>query len=111
MKKSASNILQKGVQGIWVKKGNQGCSYFTKEKHFQLPSHEIKVIDTSGAGDAFDSAIIYGTLSGFKPEKCGEFAISFAETTVQKIGTTKALPNSIEINKLINIFKDKKRKG
>lgn len=111
MKKSASNILQKGVQGIWVKKGNQGCSYFTKEKHFQLPAHEIKVIDTSGAGDAFDSAIIYGTLSGFKPEKCGEFAISFAETTVQKIGTTKALPNSIEINKLINIFKDKKRKG
>ena len=111
MKKSASNILQKGVQGIWVKKGNQGCSYFTKEKHFQLPAHEIKVIDTSGAGDAFDSAIIYGTLSGFKPEKCGEFAISFAETTVQKIGTTKALPNSIEINKLINIFKDKKHKG
>ena len=111
MKKSASNILQKGVQGIWVKKGNQGCSYFTKEKHFQLPAHEIKVIDTSGAGDAFDSAIIYGTLSGFRPEKCGEFAISFAETTVQKIGTTKALPNSIEINKLINIFKDKKHKG
>ena len=111
MKKSASNILQKGVQGIWVKKGNQGCSYFTKEKHFQLPAHEIKVIDTSGAGDAFDAAVIYGTLSGFMPEKCGEFAISFAETTVQKIGTTKALPNSIEINKLINIFKDKKRKG
>jgi sugar/nucleoside kinase (ribokinase family) len=111
MKKSASNILQKGVQVIWVKKGNQGCSYFTKEKHFQLPVHEIKVIDTSGAGDAFDAAIIYGTLSGFMPEKCGEFAISFAETTVQKIGTTKALPNSIEINKLINTFKDKKRKG
>ena len=111
MKKSASNILQKGVQVIWVKKGNQGCSYFTKEKHFQLPAHEIKVIDTSGAGDAFDAAIIYGTLSGFMPEKCGEFAISFAETTVQKIGTTKALPNSIEINKLINTFKDKKHKG
>lgn len=111
VKKSASNILQKGVQVIWVKKGNQGCSYFTKEKHFQLPAHEIKVIDTSGAGDAFDAAVIYGTLSGFMPEKCGEFAISFAETTVQKIGTTKALPNSIEINKLINTFKDKKRKG
>jgi sugar/nucleoside kinase (ribokinase family) len=111
MKKSASNILQKGVQVIWVKKGNQGCSYFTKEKHFQLPAHEIEVIDTSGAGDAFDAAIIYGTLSGFTPEKCGEFAISFAETTVQKIGTTKALPNPIEINKLINTFEDKKRKG
>lgn len=110
MKKSASNIIQKGVQVIWVKKGNQGCSYFTKEKHFQLPAHEIKVIDTSGAGDAFDAAIIYGTLSGFTPDKCGEFAISFAETTVQKVGTTKALPNSIEINKLINSFKDKKRK-
>jgi sugar/nucleoside kinase (ribokinase family) len=111
MKKSASNILRKGVQVIWVKKGNQGCSYFTKEKHFQLPAHEIEVIDTSGAGDAFDAAIIYGALSDFAPEKCGEFAISFAETTVQKIGTTKALPNSIEINKLINIFKDKKYEG
>jgi len=111
IKKAASAILQKGVQLIWVKKDNRGCSYFTKEKHFQLPAHEIKVIDTSGAGDTFDAAIIYGTLSGFTPEKCGEFAISFTETTLQKIGTTKALPNFIEINKLINSFKDKKYNG
>ena len=111
MKKAASAILQKGVQLIWVKKGNQGCSYFTKEKYFQLPAHKIEVIDTSGAGDTFDAAIIYGILSGFTPEKCGEFAISFTETTLQKIGTTKALPNSIEINKLINSFKDRKCNG
>lgn len=111
IKKSASKILRKGVQEIWVKRGSQGCSYFTKEKHFQLSANEIEVIDTSGAGDAFDAAIIYSILSGFAPEKCGEFAISFTETTVQKIGTTKALPNPTEINKLINIFEDKKYEG
>jgi len=39
------------------------------------------------------------------PEKCGEFAISFAEFTIQKYGTTEALPNEVEIKDLLHNIK------
>ncbi|MCD6239086.1 MAG: carbohydrate kinase family protein [Thermotogae bacterium] len=108
IKNAAISILEEGVSTIWVKRGKQGCSYFAKEEYFHLPVSKVKAVDTSGAGDVFDGAIIYGTLSGFTPGKCGKFANTLASFTTQRYGTTKALPNIIELNKLINTFKGKK---
>lgn len=95
------SIIDMGVSTIWLKLGSEGCSYYTKDNCFKLPGINVKTVDTSGAGDAFNAAIIYGTISGFSPEATGIFANLFASFTVTKYGTTQAFPDNDEIGKMI----------
>lgn len=98
---SALSVLSKGVTSIWVKLGGKGCAYYTKNSSITFPANKVKVVDTSGAGDAFNAAVIYGTVTGFSAEETGIFANLFASHTVTKYGTTQALPGDIEIEGMI----------
>lgn len=44
---------------IIVTLGAKGCYVFTSEGHQQVPAMEVKAIDTTGAGDAFVSGMLY----------------------------------------------------
>lgn len=98
---SSLSILSKGVSSIWVKLGGKGCAYYTKNSSFTFPACKVKVVDTSGAGDAFNAAAIYGTVAGFSVKETGVFANLFASHTVTKFGTTQALPDNTEIENMI----------
>lgn len=98
---SALSVLSKGVTSIWVKLGGKGCAYYTKNSSITFPANKVKVVDTSGAGDAFNAAVIYGRVTGFSAEETGIFANLFASHIVTKYGTTQALPDDIEIESMI----------
>lgn len=98
---SALSVLSSGVSSIWVKLGGKGCAYYTKNSSITFPANKVKVVDTSGAGDAFNAAVIYGTVSGFSAEETGIFANLFASHVVTKYGTTQALPGDIDIECMI----------
>lgn len=98
---AALSVLSRGVSSIWVKLGGKGCAYYTKNSSIAFPANKVKVVDTSGAGDAFNAAVIYGTVSGFSAEETGIFANLFASHTVTKYGTTQALPGDTDIEGMI----------
>jgi fructokinase len=107
IKKSAQNILEKGVDEIWVKRGEEGCTYFTANMEKNFPTQKVKVVDTSGAGDAFDSAIIYSSMAGYNSDFCGRFGNLFAGYNVQRYGTTRALPGKTRIREMIAKIEEK----
>lgn len=43
--------------------GPKGCSVYTKSKHFHSNTYDVKVVDTTGAGDTFWGAFLYKILS------------------------------------------------
>lgn len=92
MELSAKSILEKGVDTIWLKLGGKGSAYYTKDCYLKFGPSKVKVVDTSGAGDAFNAAVIYGNITGLSPKQTGEFANMYAGYTVMKFGTTQALP-------------------
>jgi len=98
---SSISILSKGVASIWVKLGGKGCAYYTKNSSITFPANKVEVVDTSGAGDAFNAAVIYGTTTGISAEVTGVFANLFASHIVTKYGTTQALPDDTEIENMI----------
>ncbi len=50
-------LLEKGVQNIWLHNGKHGSALYNKEKAITLHAPDIEVVDCTGAGD--------GSLSGY----------------------------------------------
>lgn len=91
-KVGAEVLLRKGVQVVAVKLGSKGC-YVTdgKERHL-LEAFKVKVVDTTGAGDAFCAGFLYGLASGQSLYQCGKLGNFVASRCVMKMGARTGLP-------------------
>lgn len=49
---------------VVVKRGARGAAALTREGWTHAPAHEVQVVDTTGAGDAFDAAFLVAYLAG-----------------------------------------------
>ena len=92
---AAECLLQKGISCVVVTLGNRGAYAAVKGKAIHVPAPKVKVVDTTGAGDAFWGAFLYKlVVSGLRPEGLGEkeledfagFANSVAAQCVQQRG-------------------------
>ncbi|MGC8777932.1 MAG: carbohydrate kinase family protein [Candidatus Caldatribacteriaceae bacterium] len=84
-------FITQGVGNVVVKLGEEGCyvDSTTAETSFYAPAYRLeKVVDTSGAGDAFCAGFITGLLSGFGVFQCARFANAVAAHCIMEIGTT-----------------------
>jgi len=50
-----------------------------------------EVVDSTGAGDAFDAGVIYGVLKGWSLEEAARLGMVLAYLTVQKVGARSAI--------------------
>ena len=53
----------------------------------------MKVVDTTGAGDAFDAGFLYGLIKGKSLYECGRIGNFVASRCVMKIGARAGLPH------------------
>jgi ribokinase len=89
----ASQILIKeGVSVVAVKLGERGC-YVTdgKESHLVEP-FEKKLVDTTGAGDAFCAGFLYGLINGRDLYECGRLGNFVAARCISRMGARTGLP-------------------
>ena len=103
--KAAEKILLLGPEIVVITLGNKGCLCKSKNKCFVHSPFKVKVVDTTGAGDAFHGAFIYGMLKKWNLEKIAEFSNAVAAINCTKLGGRSGLPNLKEVNK----FLDEKR--
>lgn len=99
--KAAKNLLTRGVGTVWVKLGDKGCLYATINDTMAFDPVKVKAVDTCGAGDAFNAAIIYGYVNSWLTDQIGRFANRFAAYTVGKQGSTSSLPGKHEIKAML----------
>jgi ribokinase len=96
-----SKIFKFGVEEVWVKRGPNDIIYASKdgqeEKYPVVSVH--KVVDTTGAGDAFDAAIIYGYIKGWAPYKKASFAAKVAAYSIQRLGSIPSFPKISQLLK------------
>ena len=91
-REGADFLLKEGVKIVAVKLGDKGC-YVTngRESHLIKP-FKVKVVDTTGAGDAFCAGFIYGLLRGKSLRECGLLGNFVASRCLTKIGAREGLP-------------------
>ena len=86
-------LLSCGVKTIGLKLGQEGCLVVTPDSQVRLPGFKVDTIDTTGAGDAFSAAMIYGRLAGLSLAGRGLFANVFGALATTVWGGGAALPS------------------
>ena len=86
-----------GVKIVGLKLGKDGCQLTTREKQIHIPGIKINVIDTTGAGDAFSAAMIYGFSQDWSLEVTGMLANSMGGLASTHWGAGAALPTTMEV--------------
>jgi 2-dehydro-3-deoxygluconokinase len=71
-----------GAREIALTLGRQGCIVAAKEGEAALPAPEVKVKDTTGAGDAFTGGYLAARLSGAAPAAAARAALEIASRVV-----------------------------
>ncbi|QCD95134.1 probable fructokinase-7 isoform X1 [Vigna unguiculata] len=92
-------LFHPNLKLLIVTEGSQGCRYYTKAFKGRIGGVKVKPVDTTGAGDAFVSGILYSIATDqtiFQDEKRLRKALYFANIcgalTVTERGAIPALP-------------------
>jgi len=91
--KGAEILLHEGALIVAVKLGSKGCYVTDGTEKYLIPSVATKVIDTTGAGDAFCAGFLYGLSRNRKLKLCGEIGNFVASKCIRKVGARTGLPH------------------
>lgn len=76
-----------GIERVAVKRGEEGCLLIWEGERTSLPlEQQVKVVDTTGAGDAFNAGFIAGLVRGETPVDAARLGMRIAERVVQVRG-------------------------
>ena len=71
---------------VALTKGDRGSVIARRNEIINIKASRIKVVDTTGAGDAYAAGFIYGLSRGWEVKAAGEFASKVAERVVSHLG-------------------------
>jgi sugar/nucleoside kinase (ribokinase family) len=89
---SAAQQLANKSKFIAIKLGADGAALRTQDKIIFVPSIPVNIVDTIGAGDAFDAGFLYGYLNNWYMEKSLQLAVACGALSTQASGGTAAQP-------------------
>ncbi len=96
--KGADYLLGKGVPIVAVKLGEKGCYVTDGTERLSIEAMNVRVIDTTGAGDAFCAGFLYGLLMKKKLFQCGNLGNFVASRCIMKMGARTNLPYLKDLN-------------
>ncbi len=102
--KAAKDLLKFGPKIVALKLGRKGCFILTDRERVRSPAFPIKVVDTTGAGDAFDAGFLTGVIRGWSLKRTARFANALGSLSTTKIGAQSALPNRREVKRFLRRF-------
>ena len=102
--KVAGNFfLEKGVKNILITLGEKGCYFKNSNEEFLMPASKLNkpVVDTTGAGDAFNGALSVALSQNKTYKQSIEFANLVAGISVTREGAANSMPTKKEIEESI----------
>jgi ribokinase len=95
-------LLERGVGCALITLGERGALFHTRGQSVLVPAVGAgKVIDTTGAGDAFVGGFAVALADGMDPIAATRFGCATAGISVTRRGTAPAMPSRAEIEALL----------
>lgn len=82
-----------------IKRGGNGATVVMQHQVVDCPTLPVTVVDTTGAGDAFNAGYLYATLT--QQADPLPFAVACGAQAVTQVGGTMNAPTAAQIQKLI----------
>ena len=89
-------VVKCGGTGAWF------CARGEAEARF-YPSYKSRVVDTTGAGDSFNSGFLYAYLNGGEIEDCMRMGLAVGALSVQRAGGVQNCPTLDEAKRTIEL--------
>lgn len=99
MEEAAKALLVKGVQNVIITLGSRGAFFRNDEEQFLVPSHQVKAIDTTAAGDVFNGVLTVCLSQNLGWLESIAYANKAAALSVTKMGAQGSAPYKEEIDK------------
>ena len=99
---AASELVRRGARKALITLGEKGALLHGVDGTHLVPAFKVaKVVDTTGAGDAFNGGFAVALAEGQSPVAAVRFGCATAALSVQKPGTAPSMPIRAEIEKLL----------
>ena len=103
-RKAADVLLGKGVGAVLITLGGNGSLLHTRQASLHIPIFSAgKVVDTTGAGDAFNGGFAAALARGDSPELAARFGSATAGISVTRPGTAPSMPMRTETEALLRV--------
>ena len=84
LKMLKENIRKDGV--VVITDGANGAYSYDGSYKYYIKPRKVKVVETTGAGDAFASGFVYGRINKADIETCMSYGLQESESVIQAIG-------------------------
>jgi ribokinase len=88
-----------------VTKGSKGVILFQDGIEKEIPSFQVDVVDTTGAGDSFNGALALSLSEGMLLEEACKFANAVGALSVTKLGAQSGMPTRKEVEEFLTVRK------
>jgi ribokinase len=96
----ATELLARGLKAVVVTLGERGAFVATAADTYSIPAPKVNVVDTTGAGDAFNGALAVALSEGEPLRQAVTFANYAGALAVTKREVIPALPTRSELEEL-----------
>jgi len=97
----AQKLLAMGPKIVALTAGSDGCVIASAAGLVERPSYKVKVVDTTGAGDAFMGGLSFALLQGWPHERVADFANACAALCCTAVGA-RAMARRAEVEALMS---------
>ena len=99
IERAANSFLEKGVKNIIITLGSKGVYFANSEESYFIEAFKLKneVLDTTGAGDAFNGAFAYALSKNQNNKDALTFANKVAGISTTKLGAASSMPTLNEV--------------
>ncbi len=101
-------IIASGPEVAVVTLGSRGGMWMERTKSGEYPSYQVPIVDTTGAGDAFHGAYLYGLKHKWDIEKRCRFAAAVAAIICTELGGRAAAPTYDQVELFIQEYQRKR---
>ena len=81
--------------------GREGALIFWRERFHYSPGFVVETVDTTGAGDVFHGAFVYGLISGWEMDRILDFSNAMAGLNCTALGARGGISTRAEAEKLV----------
>ena len=99
---AANYFHERGVKTVVIKMGGKGCLVSDGVAMRRIPAHRSPaVVDTTGAGDAFNGGFLAGLCMGYDPMSAAGIGAAVAGLKVRGRGAVASLPRVEQVRKSV----------
>jgi len=99
--KALEALSRFGPQAIVITLGSRGSVGWNRGELVAQAAFPVEVVDTTGAGDVYHGAYIYGLLRGWDMKKCMRFASATSALKCRAIGARAGIPTLQQVTQFL----------